>query len=126
MNNNYIPHIFKEKMSSYLRYVIAFLYLTLSFITILSLISFDINDNSFLTKTDLSSNNLLGDFGSYYASFVYYTFGIFGYLFVIFFLIFSILTVIDKRPNYIFIRLIIYIYILYFIYFILNTRFNGF
>ena len=108
MNNNYIPHIFKEKMSSYLRYVIAFLYLTLSFITILSLISFDINDNSFLTKTDLSSNNLLGDFGSYYASFVYYTFGIFGYLFVIFFLIFSILTVIDKRPNYIFIRLIIF------------------
>ena len=108
MNNNYIPHIFKEKMSSYLRYVIAFLYLTLSFITILSLISFDINDNSFLTKTDLSSHNLLGDFGSYYASFVYYTFGIFGYLFVIFFLIFSVLTAIDKRPKYIFIRLIIF------------------
>ena len=78
MNNNYIPQVFKEKLSSYLNYFVALTYLFLSLITIISLVSFDINDNSFLTKTDLSYNNLLGSFGSYYASFVLYTFGILG------------------------------------------------
>ena len=109
MNNNYFPQIFKEKLSSYLNYFVAFTYIFLSLITIVSLATFDINDNSFLTKTDLPYNNLLGSFGSYYASFIFYTFGILGYLFFLFFLIFSLLTVFNKRPKYIFIRLIFFL-----------------
>ena len=108
MYNNYFPQILKEKLSSYLNYFVAFTYVFLSLITIVSLATFDINDNSFLTKTDLPYNNLLGGFGSYYASFIFYTFGILGYLFFLFFLFFSLLTVFNKRPKYIFIRLIFF------------------
>ena len=108
MNNNYIPLIFKEKILSYFKYFVVFFYLSLSFLTAIALITFDINDNSFLTKTGVASNNFLGTFGSYYASFILYTFGIFAYLLVIFFLVFSVLTLLSKSPNYIFIRLIIF------------------
>ena len=108
MNNNYIPEILKEKIVSSFKYFISIFYLFICLITFFALISFDINDNSFLTKTDLASSNLLGDFGSYYASFIFYTFGIFGYLLSSFFFIFSILTYFDKGPKYIFIRLIIF------------------
>ena len=108
MNNNYIPQVLKEKFSLYFKFLIVILYLFLGLVTLISLITFDINDNSFLTKTDIASNNLLGSFGSYYASFILYTFGIFAYLIVLFFLIFSTLTLFNKRPKYIFIRLIFF------------------
>ena len=108
MNNNYIPLILKEKILSYFKYFLVFFYLSLSFLTAIALITFDINDNSFLTKTGVASNNFLGTFGSYYASFILYTFGIFAYLLIIFFLVFSVLTLLSKSPNYIFIRLIIF------------------
>ena len=108
MNNNYIPQILKEKILSYLKYLFIIFYLAISILTAISLITFDINDNSFLTKTNIASSNFFGDFGSYYASFILYTFGIFSYFLVLFFLIFSILTLFDKRPKYIFIRLIFF------------------
>jgi S-DNA-T family DNA segregation ATPase FtsK/SpoIIIE len=108
MNNNYIPQILKEKILSYLKYFVVFFYFSFGLLTILSLITFDINDNSFLTKTNIASSNFFGDYGSYYASFILYTFGILSYLLAIFFFIFSILTLFDKRPKYIFIRLIFF------------------
>ncbi len=108
MNNNYIPQILKEKILSYLKYFVVFIYFSLGLLTIISLITFDINDNSFLTKTNITSSNFFGDYGSYYASFILYTFGILSYLLAIFFFIFSILTLFDKRPKYIFIRLIFF------------------
>ena len=108
MNNNYIPQILKEKILSYLKYFVVFFYFSLGLLTIISLITFDINDNSFLTKTNIASSNFFGDYGSYYASFILYTFGILSYLLAIFFFIFSILTLFDKRPKYIFIRLIFF------------------
>ncbi len=108
MNNNYIPQILKEKILFYLKYFIFFFYFSLGILTIISLLTFDINDNSFLTKTNIASNNFFGNYGSYYASFILYTFGILSYLLAIFFLIFSILTLFDKRPEYIFIRLIFF------------------
>ena len=108
MNNNYIPQILKEKILSYLKYFVVFFYFSFGLLTILSLITFDINDNSFLTKTNIASSNIFGDYGSYYASFILYTFGILSYLLAIFFFIFSILTLFDKRPKYIFIRLIFF------------------
>ncbi len=108
MNNNYIPQILKEKILSYLKYFVVFFYFSFGLLTIISLITFDINDNSFLTKTNIASSNFFGDYGSYYASFILYTFGILSYLLAIFFFIFSILTLFDRRPKYIFIRLIFF------------------
>ena len=108
MNHNYIPQILKEKILSYIKYLIVFFYFSLSLVTIISLVTFDINDNSFLTKTDIASNNFLGNFGSYYASFILYTFGIYAYFLALFFLIFAFLTLINKQPKYIFIRLILF------------------
>ena len=108
MKNIYFPEILKEKIYSSFKYLYAFLLLIISVISAIALLSFDINDNSFLTSTSEKSQNLLGDFGSYFASFVFYTFGILGYMIVIFFLINSILVVINKSPKFIFIRLLIF------------------
>ena len=108
MKNIYFPEILKEKIYSSFKYLYAFLLLIISVISAIALLSFDINDNSFLTSTSEISQNLLGDFGSYFASFVFYTFGILGYMIVIFFLINSILVVINKSPKFIFIRLLIF------------------
>ena len=106
MKNNYIPEVFKEKILSSLKYLYAFFLLLISALSALALFTFDINDNSFLTSTSAMPQNLLGNFGSYYASFIFYTFGVFGYMIVIFFLINSILVLINKSPKYIFIRLL--------------------
>ena len=68
-----------------------------SILSAIALFSFNINDNSFLTSTsNISSQNLLGDPGSYYASFLFYTFGIFAYLIILFFFIYSILIFLTK------------------------------
>ena len=108
MKNSYIPEIFKEKIYISLRYVYAFFLLSISILSLLALITFDINDNSFLTNTSYKSQNFLGDFGSYYASFIFYTFGVFGYFVILFFLIHSVLVLIDKTPKYIFLRLLLF------------------
>ena len=71
MNNNYIPQILKEKILSYLKYFVVFIYFSLALLTIISLITFDINDNSFLTNSSYESQNFLGNYGSYYASFIF-------------------------------------------------------
>ncbi len=108
MKSNYIPEILKEKLSSVYRISYAILLLLVSIFSLITLITFDINDNSFLTSTSYESNNFFGDFGSYFASFIFYTFGILGYLIVLFFFIYSILVFIDKTPKYIFIRLLLF------------------
>ncbi len=72
------------------------------------MLTFDIDDNSFLTSTSNKSQNLLGDIGSYFASFIFYTFGVMGYLVILFFLIFSVLTFVNKPPRYIFIKLLLF------------------
>ena len=108
MKINYIPEILKEKLSSFIRYSYAISLLLVSILSAISLITFDINDNSFLTSTNRLSKNLLGDFGSYFASFILYTFGILGYLIILFFLFYSILVFINKEPGYIFIRLLLF------------------
>ena len=105
MKNNYIPEIFKEKIYLSLKYIYAFSLLLLSILSLLSLLTFDINDNSFLTSTSNEAQNFMGDLGSYYASFIFYTFGVLGYLVTLFFLIYSILILLNKSPKYIFIRL---------------------
>ena len=108
MKTNYIPEVFKEKLISFFYYLHALFFLLISIVSAAALFTFNINDNSFLTKTSDVSENLIGNFGSYYASFIFYTFGILGYLIVLFFFIYSILIFSKKSPNYIFIRLIFF------------------
>ena len=105
MNNTYIPNILKDKLSLFLNYFLGLIYLLVFFFLIISLFSFDINDNSFLTNSSQSISNLGGEIGSYISSFILYTFGLTGYGFIIFFFIMSVLTLIKKRPKQFFIRL---------------------
>ena len=108
MNHNYIPDALKEKTLSFSRFVYALMLLGFSIFTFLALITFDINDNSFLTNTNSPYQNILGLIGSYYASFVFYTFGLLGYMLGIYFFVYSFLTFIKKTPGYFFIRLLIF------------------
>ena len=108
MKNNYIPEILKEKISKTINFLYGFFLFLVSILSALALITFSINDNSFLTSTSKNSENLLGDLGSYYASFLFYTFGIFAYLIIIFFLVYSLLVFFKKSPGYLFIRLLFF------------------
>ena len=108
MNNNYIPEVFKEKIYQTIRYIYSLSLFLISALSLLALLTFDINDNSFLTNTSYISQNFLGDFGSYYASFIFYTFGVLGYLVILFFFIYSLLVLLNKSPKYIFIRLLLF------------------
>ncbi len=108
MKNSYIPDIFKEKIIQSFKYLYAIFFLVIAILSSLALLTFDINDNSFLTNTSSTSQNLLGDIGSYFASFIFYTFGILGYLVIVFFLTSSLLIIFKKTPKYIFIRLLLF------------------
>ena len=108
MKNSYIPDIFKEKITQSFRYLYAIFFLVIAIFSSLALLTFDINDNSFLTNTSNVTQNLLGNIGSYFASFIFYTFGVLGYLVIIFFLTSSILIIFKKMPKYIFIRLLLF------------------
>ena len=87
MNNTYIPLFVKDKFASFINYFLAIIYLGVALFLGLSMITFSINDNSFLTATSKISSNIFGDLGSYFASFIYYSFGLMGYGLVIFFLL---------------------------------------
>ena len=115
MKNSYIPDIFKEKISQFIKFIYALFIFILSLVCLFSLLTFDINDNSFLTNTSSKSQNLLGDFGSYFGSLIFYTFGVLGYLIILFLLIYFILILVNKRPKYIFIRLLFFFVSLIFI-----------
>jgi len=108
MKSNYIPHVFKEKFSLFVNFFYGLLLLLVSILSGIALFSFNIEDNSFLTSTSEISENLLGDLGSYFASFIFYTFGVLGYLFISFFAILALLVFLNKKPKYIFIRLLIF------------------
>lgn len=108
MNNTYIPNILKDKLSLFFNYFYGSIYFVIFIFLVISLFSFDINDNSFLTKSSRSISNFGGELGSYVSSFIFYTFGLLGYLFIIFFLIMSFLTFLKKRPKHFFIRLLLF------------------
>jgi len=108
MKNNYIPEVLKVKISKTIYFIYGISLLIASILSALSLFTFSINDNSFLTNTNSMSQNLLGDAGSYYASFLFYTFGIFAYLIVLFFLVYSIFVLTNRNPKYFFIRLLLF------------------
>ena len=109
MNNTYIPAILKNKLNFFINYLIAFFLLFIAIFLFLSLFSFDINDDSFLTNTNQTSSNIFGDIGSYISSFIFYTFGIIGYALVFFFFNFSLQTFYNKKPSLFFIRLFFFL-----------------
>ncbi len=108
MKNNYIPEVLKVKISKVVHFFYGSFLLLISIMSAIALLTFSVNDNSFLTSTSNPSQNFLGDPGSYYASFLFYTFGVFAYLIIIFFLIYSIFVFINKNPRYLFIRLLLF------------------
>ena len=108
MKNSFIPIILKDKISLFFNYFLSFIFILIALFITISLSTFNINDDSFLTSSSLPTTNLAGNVGSYFASFVFYTFGITGYGIIVFFVILSILTFFKKRPSFIFIRLLIF------------------
>ena len=108
MNNNYVPDIWKEKILKSVRLILSLIFFGMGIALLLSLISFDINDNSFLSTSNAPSSNFLGNFGSFLASFIFYTFGLTGYLLVIFFLLYAY-TSYQKNYNFFFIRLLFFL-----------------
>ena len=108
MENQYIPQIIKEKTLIMSRFLLATILFSCSFFIFLSLATFNLNDNSFLTSTNSLSKNFFGFIGSYFASFIYYTFGILAYTVGIYFLIYALLVFFKKRPNFFFIRLLFF------------------
>ncbi len=115
MKNSYIPEVLKEKILKTINIFYGLALLLLSVFSAIALLTFNINDNSFLTSTSNVSQNLLGNLGSYYASFLFYTFGILAYLVILFFLIYSIYVFVNKNPRYLFIRLLLFFISLIFI-----------
>jgi len=108
MQNTYIPNIFKDKLSLFFNYFRAFLFMLISLFFFISLLTFDINDNSFLTTSSGQTNNIFGPFGAYLSSFILYTFGLFSYGVVILFFSISLQFFFKKPSNYFFIKLFIF------------------
>ena len=108
MQNNYIPNIFKEKFSIFFNYFRSLIFLFASIFLFLSLLTFDINDNSFLTSSNGQTNNIFGSFGAHFSSFILYTFGLLSYGLVILFCVISLQLFFRKRSNYFFIKLFIF------------------
>ena len=110
MKNSFIPTILKDKISSFFSYFLSIIFIFITFFIIISLFTFSINDNSFLTSSNSTITNFAGEVGSYFASFVFYTFGVMGYGLILFFTTFSILTFQKKQPSFFFIRLLLFIF----------------
>ena len=108
MNNKFFPNALKDKFTSFIKYLYGFLFFFISITLALSLISFNVEDSSFLTVTNNETKNFMGIPGSYVSSFLIYTFGIMGYLLAIFFLIYSMLIFFNQKPKYFFIRLLLF------------------
>ena len=107
MNNSFIPSVFKEKITNIIIWFKSSFLFLLSLAIFLSVFTFNINDNSFLTKSSGDTSNILGTVGSYLASFLVYSFGLMSYLIVIFFLIYAAATFRKRKFEYYFIRLLL-------------------
>jgi S-DNA-T family DNA segregation ATPase FtsK/SpoIIIE len=106
MNNSFIPVVFKDKLTIIIKWFKGSFFFLLSLAIFLSIFTFNINDDSFLTKSSGTTSNLIGTVGSYSASFLIYSFGLMSYLIVFFFLIFSVAVFRKKEFEFFFIRLL--------------------
>ena len=129
MNNSFIPAIIKEKFIQINRLFKGLLFLVLSSFVFLSIFTFNVNDNSFLSSTSNATTNIMGTFGSYTASFLIYSFGIMSYFLVFFLLLNSFFLFTNKELKYFFIRLLIFLSSLILIphvFFFWGFEFNNF
>ena len=106
--NKYIPEILKDKFQSFTKYFYVCFYGLVAISLSLSLLSFNINDNSFLTSSSEPTHNILGAIGAYVSSFLFYTFGLMSYGIIIFFLIFTLKIFFNQRLNLLFLRLLFF------------------
>ena len=110
MNNSYIPAVFKEKLIEIYGWFKGSIYLLLSVSIFLSIFTFNINDDSFLTKSGEVNSNILGIMGSYIASFLIYSFGLMSFLISLFLLInstmFTTLLIIELKKYLFFTKLL--------------------
>ena len=109
MNNNYFPAILKDKLTQSFSWMKGSFFLILSVFLFMAILTFNNNDNSFLTQTNSPPSNVVGPIGSYAASFLVYSFGLLSYLIVIFFLINSYAAFWRKNFGYFFIRLFLFL-----------------
>ena len=106
--SKYIPEILKDKFQSFTKYFYVCFYGLVVICLSLSLLSFNINDNSFLTSSSEPTHNILGPIGSYIASFLFYTFGFMAYGIMIFFFTFTLKIFFNQRLNLLFLRLLFF------------------
>ncbi|MDB2564999.1 DNA translocase FtsK [Alphaproteobacteria bacterium] len=106
--SKYIPEILKDKFQSFTKYFYVCFYGLVVICLGLSLLSFNINDNSFLTSSSEPTLNILGPIGSYIASFLFYTFGLMAYGIMIFFFTFALKIFFNQRLNLLFLRLLFF------------------
>ena len=104
----YIPEILKDKFQSFTRYTYVFIYGLVVICLVLSLFSFDINDNSFLTSSSENTKNILGSFGAYISSFLFYTFGLMSYGVILFFFTFTLKVFFKQTLHLLFLRLLFF------------------
>jgi len=106
--SKYIPEILKDKFQSFTKYFYVCFYGLVVICLGLSLLSFNINDNSFLTSSSEPTHNILGPIGSYIASFLFYTFGFMAYGIMIFFFTFTLKIFFNQKLNLLFLRLLFF------------------
>ena len=106
--NKYIPEILKDKFQLFTKYFYVCFYGLVAICLSLSLLSFNINDNSFLTSSSEPTHNILGPIGAYVSSFLFYTFGLMSYGIIIFFLTFTLKIFFNQRLNLLFLRLLFF------------------
>ena len=104
MNSKLFPSSLSSSLTQMLNWFLSILYFLLFSIILISLISFDSLDSSFIAISSEEPNNYLGFFGAYLSSFIIYCFGSHGILIPIFFLVSSIHQFRKHGLNFVFLR----------------------
>ena len=106
--SKYIPEMLKDKFQSFTKFLYVCIYGLVAIFLCLSLLTFNINDNSFLTSSSEPTQNILGPIGAYTSSFLFYTFGLMSYGIILFFFTFAIKIFFNQKLGLLFLRLLFF------------------
>ena len=109
MNSNFLPKSLSSLIYRTLRWFSFVTYFLVFIFIVLSLVSFDILDNSFLAASSQDINNYFGEVGSYFSSFLIYCFGTFALLIPLFFLLASIHRLLNNDFVFLFLKFFIFL-----------------